>query len=148
MTKPVAIFDLDGTLADNGHRQKFVVSGKKDWDAFFAAQIADTPNTAVVAIYKTLFASDDFEMLVVTARPERYREVSEHWFKINGIPLKRMIMRADGDRRSDEIIKREILAKIRQEGALPLFVVDDREAVVQMWRNEGITCLQCADHDF
>jgi len=148
MTRPVILFDLDGTLADNSHRQSFIQGEKKDWDAFFDAQACDTPNAPVAALYEALFSSARFDIVVVTARPERYREVSERWFALNGIPLKRMLMRADGDRRSDETIKQEILAKLRLEGATPLFVVDDRASVVQMWRNEGITCFQCADHDF
>jgi len=121
---------------------------KKDWDAFFEAQTDDIPNEAVVALYKALCVSGNFTIVVVTARPERYRSESEHWFKRHGIPLGRMIMRTDGDRRSDEIIKREILEKLRFEGLTPLFVIDDRSSVVRMWRSEGITCLQCADHDF
>lgn len=29
-----------------------------------------------------------------------------------------------------------------------LFVVDDRDQTVNMWRNNGITCLQCDKGDF
>ncbi len=148
MNKPVALFDLDGTLADNSHRQALLLNGKKDWDAFFEAQTDDIPNEAVVALYKALCVSRNFTMVVVTARPESYRSASELWFKRHGIPLDRLIMRPDGDRRSDEIIKREILDTLRLEGLAPLFVVDDRTSVVKMWRSEGITCLQCADHNF
>jgi phosphoglycolate phosphatase-like HAD superfamily hydrolase len=148
MTRPVALFDLDGTLADNAHRQPLVTAGKKDWDAFFDAQIEDTPNAPIVTIYQALFVSDNIEIIIMTARPERYREVSETWLKMHEIPFRRIIMRADGDRRSDDVIKREMLADLRQEGINPIFAVDDRASVVRMWRDEGVTCLQCADHDF
>lgn len=148
MNRSVVLFDLDGTLADNSHRQSFVRGEKKDWDAFFGAQEQDIPNTPVVALYEALLSSGQFDIIVVTARPERYREVSERWFASNGIPLKRMIMRTDGDRRSDQVIKQEILADLRIKGVVPLFVVDDRTPVVQIWRSQGIICLQCADHDF
>ena len=142
------LFDLDGTLADNSHRQHFLLGDKKDWDAFFDAQERDVPNDPIVALYKALFASERFSVLVVTARPERYRKNTEKWFANHEIPLGRMLMRVDGDRRSDEVIKREMLVELKQEGSLPLFVVDDRSGVVDMWRREGITCLQCADHNF
>ena len=148
MTRSTILFDLDGTLADNSHRQSFLAGGKKDWDAFFAAQDLDTPNKPVVALYGALFHSDEFAVIVVTARPERYRNQSERWFEKHKIPLDRMIMRRDGGRRSDETVKREMLGELRSAGTTPLLVVDDRAVVVQMWRDEGITCLQCADHHF
>lgn len=144
----VILFDLDGTLADNSHRQRLLSGKKKDWDAFFDAQDDDLPNSPIVTLYIALIEAERFDVIVVTARPERYRKRTEGWFAKHGIPLKRMLMRADGDRRKDEIIKKEMLAQLEQEGSQPLFVVDDRAGVVEMWRGEGITCLQCADHNF
>src|SRR5664280_1362634 len=35
--KPLAVFDIDGVLADVRHRLPHVQSRPKDWDAFFAA---------------------------------------------------------------------------------------------------------------
>lgn len=148
MSPPVVLFDLDGTLADNAHRQHFLATGKKDWNSFFETQIDDTPNAPVVALYQALFASDRFEVIIVTARPERYRQLSESWLRLRDIPFNRVIMRADGDRRGDDVIKREMLADLRREGINPIFVVDDRTSVVRMWRSEGITCFQCADHEY
>lgn len=37
------IFDLDGTLADNSHREHFIAGETKDWDAFFEACDGDAP---------------------------------------------------------------------------------------------------------
>lgn len=148
MNRPMALFDLDGTLANNAHRQPFVATGRKDWDAFFEAQIDDVPNAPVVALHRALSASGQIEIIIVTARPERYRDLTENWLKLHDIPFSRMIMRADGDRRSDDVIKREMLTDLRHEGLNPIFAVDDRTSVVQMWRSEGVTCLQCADHDY
>lgn len=146
--RPVILFDLDGTLADNSHRQHLLSSVKKDWDTFFEAQRDDAPNWPVVTLYKTLVEVGKFDVIVVTARPERYRKITKKWFEKHKIPLGRMLMRADGDRRSDEIIKQEMLVQLNKEDCTPLFVVDDRTGVVEMWRTNGITCLQCADHNF
>ena len=121
---------------------------KKDWDAFFDAQDRDVPNDAIVTLYKVLCKDGKFEVIVVTARPERYRSKTEEWFANHQIPFGRMLMRADGDRRSDEIIKKEMLGHLKREGLTPFLVVDDRSGVVEMWREQGITCLQCADHNY
>ncbi len=148
MSREIALFDLDGTLADNSHRQSLVTGSKKDWDAFFEAQVFDTPNQAVVGLFRALEISEQYDLIVATARPERYRAVTLDWLAKHGIKPFKLVMRIDGDRRSDEIIKREILQNLRCEGLDPLFVVDDRSSVVRMWRSEGVTCFQCADHDY
>src|SRR5690554_5803596 len=51
------VFDLDGTLALNEHRQHYVERpvGEKDWRGFFAACDKDVPNTPVI---RTLLAFD------------------------------------------------------------------------------------------
>ena len=43
----------------------------------------------------------------------------------------------------DQDLKRTWLNQFGKEDIL--FVVDDRQKVVDMWREEGLTCLQCAD---
>ena len=50
-------------------------------------------------------------------------------------------LRKNGDRRSDVIVKREMLAGI--DKAKVLFVVEDRNRVVKMWREEGLVGLVC-----
>ncbi|GFE12858.1 hypothetical protein Sgleb_09050 [Streptomyces glebosus] len=42
-TRPLAVFDLDGTLADTGHRQHLLRQTPRDWRAFFAAATEDPP---------------------------------------------------------------------------------------------------------
>jgi hypothetical protein len=63
-----------------------------------------------------------------------------------GVKYHELRLRRDGDRRSDVIVKREMLAGIDKTQVL--FVVEDRNRVVQMWRSEGLVCLQCAPGEF
>ena len=42
--------------------------------------------------------------------------------------------------------KREMLAGLDRSRIL--FVVEDRSRVVEMWRSEGLACLQCAPGEF
>ena len=39
----LAVFDVDGVLADVGHRLRHLEGGRKDWGAFFAAAEKDPP---------------------------------------------------------------------------------------------------------
>lgn len=143
-----ALFDLDGTLADNSHRQHYVRGDNKRWDEFFAAQSGDSLNTVVADLFRVLVNSGEFCVIVVTARPERYRSETERWLTKYGLFPERVLMRRDGDRREDPIVKRELLFDLRSRGLEPHFVVDDRSSVVSMWRAEGIPCFQCADHAY
>jgi len=51
------IFDIDGTLANIEHRRVYLYSDRPDWARFNATMGEDTPNTPIVELYKTLWAS-------------------------------------------------------------------------------------------
>ncbi|GHF17922.1 hypothetical protein GCM10017044_10510 [Kordiimonas sediminis] len=146
--KPLVLFDVDGTLADIAHRRHFVQNGKKDWRAFFKHMGDDTPNAPVVGLYQALQASDRYDLVIVSARPDNYRELTEQWLVWNGISFDRLIMRKETDNRPDTEVKKDILDMLLAEGREIAFVVDDRDCVVDMWRQNGIACLQCAPGAF
>jgi len=58
-----------------------------------------------------------------------------------------LLMRKDKDYRQDYIVKQEIL-DTHIDKTRVWFVLDDRKQVVDMWRRNGLTCLQVADGDF
>lgn len=148
MKKPAIIFDIDGTLADIEHRRHHLDEEKPNWHAFNNEMGEDTPNKPIVALYKTLWDSGNYELILVSGRAEEHRKITENWLVWNEIPFERLLMRPLKDFRADYIIKEEILDKLRAEGKEILFTVDDRKQVVDMWRRNGITCLQCAEGDF
>ena len=57
-------------------------------------------------------------------------------------------MRGDNDRRADDIVERERLARMRADRFNPELAIDDRRRVVDMWRSEGLVCAQVAEGDF
>jgi len=144
----VVLFDVDGTLADIEHRRGFVTGGNRDWGRFNDAMGDDTPNKPVVDLYRTLWRSGDYRLILVTGRNERYRKLTGQWLTWNDIPFDRMLMRRDDDHRADHLVKRDILQQLQQEGLNIAFAVDDRQQVVDMWRAHGVTCLQCDVGDF
>lgn len=142
------LFDIDGTLADIEHRRGYLDQDKPDWKSFNAEMGGDTPNAPVVALYKSLWMSDAYELILVTGRNERSRSLTEKWLTWNEIPFDQILMRPDNDSRADHIIKEEILNRLLAMNKVIEFVVDDRQQVVDMWRRNGITCLQCDVGDF
>ena len=60
-----------------------------------------------------------------------------------------LLMRKDGDNRPDQIVKRELYERHVQGLYEIEGVLDDRDRVVAMWRNDlGLTCLQVAPGAF
>ena len=137
------IFDIDGTLADIEHRRGFLDGNRPDWRRFNAAMGEDAPNLPIVNLYRVLWASGVYDLQIVTGRNEAFRKVTETWLTWNEIPFNRVLMRADKDQRPDNIIKGEIFAQLLAEGRDIAFAVDDRQQVVDMWRANGVACLQC-----
>lgn len=143
MLKKTIIFDIDGTLADISHRRPFVTSATPNWKKFNDLMGEDIPNRPVVNLYKTLHETKKFLMILVTGREEKYRKITEQWLIWNNIPFEKIYMRKTKDFRKDDIVKKDILNKLRQQGHEIEFAVDDRDSVVKMWRDNNITCFQC-----
>jgi hypothetical protein len=145
---PCVLFDLDGTLASIDHRRPLLDGNKPNWQSFNSKIGDDSPNSPVVELYRTLWDSKKYQLILVSGRSEEYRKVTETWLTWNLIPFSRLLMRQRNDFRPDVEIKEEILHRILAEGKEILFVVDDRSSVVAMWRKNNITCLQCAEGNF
>lgn len=116
--------------------------------------------------YKVRDLLDRPRIILASGRGEQSRGVTKKWLNQNFIfpelpddsedvytdyPLftyHRLYMRAKGDNRSDVIVKEEILTAMRLDGFNPTIAVDDRDGVVEMWRRNGLRCLQVAPGDF
>ena len=140
------IFDIDGTLANISHRLHHITGEKKDWDGFNQFLHLDELKPDIAALYK-MCSDAGYHIMIVTGRSEKYREVTQKWLWDNGIIFEHLYMRPDGDKSPDTEIKQSILNKYIL-GKKVLFSVDDRDRVVEMWRRNGITCLQVQKGDY
>lgn len=148
------IFDLDGTLADLTHRLHHVRNSNNRWDKFFKACVDDKPIESVCALARMLmdmaFDADNpiaLKIIVVSGRSDEVRNETEEWLERHNLTFHELIMRPAGDYTPDHILKERILDQLLKDGHEILFVVDDRQRVVDMWRRRGITCLQAAAWD-
>src|SRR3546814_4676361 len=75
------IFDIDGTLADVGHRRHLVTQGRKDWGRFFDEMVNDPPLANVCLLAEMLsFAVEqygDVALFLCSGRPDNYRSHTE-----------------------------------------------------------------------
>lgn len=146
MKKPAVIIDLDGTMCDIEHRRPLISGKKKNFTAFHDALGNDKLNLWCREIY-WLF-SQSYSIIFVTGRPEEYRDKTCAWLSHHGIVNADLYMRPTGDYRKDAVIKTEIYNTFIQPNYEVLFCVDDRQQVVDAWRELGLVCLQCAKGDY
>lgn len=150
MLKPKAVIvDIDGTIADNAHRQHFINKKPKDWDGFFAGMEGDEPKSMVLEAVD--YFATQYVILFLTGRPERYRGLTSFWLirHVKNIqPSMQLFMRPDGDFTSDSSMKKALFIDKISPGFDVKLVIDDRTSVVNMWRELGLECWQVADGDF
>jgi uncharacterized HAD superfamily protein len=144
---PSIIVDLDGTLCDIEHRVHHVKKHPKDWKSFNAGIDKDKSYfwcLELIAAMKTR----GYQILFVTGRGEDLRGATEEWLNRHQVAYDKLYMRAYQDYREDSDVKEEIYRKHIEKVAAVLFVVDDRQSVVERWRKLELTCLQCAPGNF
>ncbi|MFD4576217.1 hypothetical protein ACFWNK_27145 [Streptomyces sp. NPDC058417] len=136
---PLAVFDLDNTLAATAHRQPFLERRPRDWDAFFAAAPDDPPIPEGVALARE--SARACEVVYLTGRPERCRADTLEWLARHGLPEGRVFMRRDGDRRPARRTKLELLRRLAR-GREVRFLVDDDETVCDDAEAAGFTVVR------
>lgn len=141
------IFDIDGTLANTDHRQHHLTGKKKDWAAFQDAAHLDPVHEPIAVICRSL-ATLAHRIVLCSGRGEQERHITEAWLEGHQIPYARLYMRAEKDYRPDDVIKLELLVRMRVDGFDPKIAFDDRYRVVRMWRENGVVCAQVAEGAF
>lgn len=129
-----------------------VTHQKKDWDGFFAGLSEDTIREDVLDMLKE-YVKQGKKIVFVTARPERCREDTENWLwrhnissrydtlvNDNALIYEAVVMRHNGDSRDDTLVKGEMLTKYFRPESIHV-VIDDRPAVIRMWRSNNITVI-------
>lgn len=149
------IFDLDGTIFDLSHRLHYLgITSKdkwvpfdapKDWNAFYDASKDDELIAEVATVWRTLQAAGHY-IIVVTGRPERVRFSTVERLHKEKLYFNSLYMRQDKDHREDYVLKSEILDTIlRDEAKVIHGVFEDRQQVVDMYRERGIRVFQVAN---
>ena len=147
----VVIFDLDGTLAliDKRRAKAALPNGKMNWKEFFAPENIqlDEPNWPVIESFKAMQRAG-FTVGIFSGRDDISRKETIDWLTQHGIEPNFLKMRKNGSFVPDDKLKKLWLDDVLKLGHEVMCVFDDRDKVVQMWRDNGITCFQVAPGDF
>lgn len=142
MNKQTAIIcDLDGTLSlfkDGNPLNKKHIFFDRDFSK-------DVLNRPIAKIIRNVPVD---VLIILTGRKGEYKKQTIQWLEDNIIPYDLLFMRAIGDRREDTIVKKEIYEKEIKDKYDVLFVLEDRNRIVALWRALGLICLQVAEGEF
>jgi phosphoglycolate phosphatase-like HAD superfamily hydrolase len=139
--RPLAVFDLDGVLADVRHRVHHLDGPQQDWRAFFAAAPDDPVHPEGAAL--VLEAAVECEIAYVTGRPEWCRSDTESWLRAHGLPDGTVAMRRNGDYRPARKAKLRLLRELAA-GRTVAVVVDDDLEVCAAYEQAGWPVLRAA----
>lgn len=133
------ITDVDGTLE--------LMNGRNPFDSM--AAVSDLPNSPVfITLIGLQVAYPDATFIVMSGREDKAWDITRQSLESYGLRIDRMFMRKSGDSRKDSIVKAEIYDKFVEPFYNVVAVFDDRNQVVNVWREKGLTCFQVAPGDF
>jgi len=128
----LAVFDVDGVVADVRHRVHHL-DYPRSWTAFFGGA-ADDPLLAEGARLVADLGSQH-EVVWLTGRPEWLRSVTEDWFAEHGLPGGELFMRPNHDHRPARLFKLSVLRKLAPRGIAA--VIDDDPDVIDTISDAG-----------
>jgi hypothetical protein len=120
----LAVFDVDGVVADVRHRLHHL--RRHNWHRFFAEAAADTLLTEGSLLVADLAREHDIVWL--TGRPEWLRDTTVDWFERYGLPAGELHMRPDRDYRPARVYKLDVLHALAPRG-IAACVDDDPEVI-------------------
>jgi len=141
------LVDLDGTLCDVEHRVQHVQTKNKNWKMFHDLMVHDDLNHWCFELIEAM-SDRGYKIIFVTGRGEPWRAPTESWLTKHKIKYEHLYMRGVLDHREDSDVKEDIYQHMIEQRYQVLFVVDDRQSVVDRWRKLKLTCLQCAPGNF
>jgi hypothetical protein len=134
VSHPVAVFDVDGVVADVRHRLHHVARQPKNWRAFFAGAGDDPPLPEGLALARRY--APDHLLVWLTGRPDYLRGITRDWLGRHDLPSDRLVMRPTRDDRPARLWKPEQLPRIRRWGPIAT-IIDDDPAVVAALAEQG-----------
>ena len=146
----IVIFDLDGTLALIDKRRAISTkdNGKMDWDIFFNPKNIDLdlPNQPVMDMANML-SSQGYTIMILSGRSDVTFQATIDWLNKHNVNFDHLVMRPQNHLyMPDNDLKQMWLDSIGKDNVAMVF--DDRNQVVDMWRDNGLTTFQVAKGDF
>lgn len=135
------LVDIDHVLSNAFHRDDMI--GTTSWDEYHAASANDEVIEDIAALLSNVGGS--YEIIAITARPEKWRRITQDWLVTQDINVDELLMRGNEDYRKAEEIKvdlaREFFGSDEKIKEQVSFILDDHDGVIAAFRGLGITTL-------
>lgn len=128
------VCDLDGTLA--------LMEDRKPFDWHLVGQ--DKLNIPVYDLLLKYAATQTMPpaIILLSGRKDVCRPETEQWLDEWTVPYDHLYMRAADDDRKDGYTKYDLFNEHIRDNYNVLFMLDDRDQVVALWRTMGLACFQ------
>jgi hydroxymethylpyrimidine pyrophosphatase-like HAD family hydrolase len=134
------IVDIDETLTDSTHRQRFLTKNKHTRQKFYELMDKDLPIYPTIFLVRSLFKNHT--ILLVTGRPKRFKNKTVDQMYRFGVNYHKLYMREDDDFRSNADYKESVITKIKNDGFLPTLAIDDNPKTIAMYKQKKILSLK------
>lgn len=151
--KNIIICDIDGTLCTDEHRNHLLADPEnRQWDQYFDLCHLDPPVPAVIEVLKAfqhlrVSVGVPYEIHLMTARIDTIKQKTLDWLERHLVPYDYITFRPADSRVQDNVLKTSWADKLGGPKRV-LFVLEDRQRVVDAWRLAGYTCFQVAPGNF
>ncbi len=136
----IIVCDIDNCISDDLHRHNSIdwtkPQGRERYHDYHTQCIEDRPYNLDKLRYP------EAAIFFLTAMPQEYSELRQRWLNWHGIHYERILYRNDDHHLNSVEVKRRMVHKLLAEG-IPLLTdcvaaYDDRRAVVEMYKSEGL----------
>lgn len=152
--KTIIICDIDGTLCTDEHRNHILQEGRtsEHWGRYFDLCHLDPPVHAVIEVLRAFANRYDgtgypYKIHLMTARVDTVKRKTLDWLEEHKVPYDSVTFRPADSRVQDNVLKTKWADELGGPDRV-LFVLEDRQRVVDAWRAAGYTCFQVARGDF
>lgn len=134
---PVVVFDIDGTLLDETHREHLRLAGL--WDEYFQACLQDTPIEHIIDLTH-YFKSIGYEIWLMSGRSESILAKTKQSLTQCGVVYDYLKLRAVDNKTPDYVLKPGWISRLIGKERVK-YVFDDTPAVIDGFRAKGLNVI-------
>lgn len=125
------LLDIDNCISDDEWRIPYIK--ENDWEEYHSNASLDKASNLHVVLCAQQIGAD---IIVVTGRPEQFREQTASWLILNGVIPSALLMRPNDSKLPSPQLKRELIEGLDLGKCYCAY--DDRQDVIDMYRSIGL----------
>lgn len=144
-----AVFDLDNCIADDGWRVDIIQHDSENVFIKYNAYHLMSEFDKAANLHKLKEHSKD-EIVILTARPDHYRKITQRWLAKHGITYDKLLMRPNRSHEHSASLKLKLMKTHKMAPEEISCAYDDRQDVVDAYKSIGINAaiLKINDVDY